>query len=177
MMEPNARGLVGADETGLPVKLVGDLAALRPRPVPVPEPVERTILAAAEAKATEIRLASATGDRPRIVRLARWAAAAAACAALAAGAAWLFAPGRVFERSDRNRDGRTDVLPVRTFARSDLNRDGRTDVLDAFLLARRIEARAAIGRECDQDGDGRVDKKDVDAIAMLAVRLPAGGAR
>ncbi|MEK7270219.1 MAG: hypothetical protein AAB215_04665, partial [Planctomycetota bacterium] len=78
-MEPNARGPAGADEPGIPKRLQEALAALRARPVPVPEPVERAILAAADAKAAEIRRAGGTAGRSRIVRFVRWTAAAAAC--------------------------------------------------------------------------------------------------
>jgi hypothetical protein len=44
------------------------------------------------------------------------------------------------------------------------------DIVDALHLARQIEA----GRGRDVNGDGRIDKADVDALAMMAVRLNGG---
>lgn len=59
----------------------------------------------------------------------------------------------------------------------DLNADGRVDINDAFLLARSLRDGAPIHPEWDFTRDGAVDRADVDAIAMAAVRLdmPAAG--
>lgn len=57
--------------------------------------------------------------------------------------------------------------------RADLDRSGRVDVLDAFLLARKLAAGTA-GPEFDLNGDGVVDRRDVDLAANQAVRLPSG---
>jgi hypothetical protein len=45
------------------------------------------------------------------------------------------------------------------------------DILDAFRLARHIESRAPARTDWDVNGDGRIDREDVDAIAAAAVRL------
>ncbi len=47
----------------------------------------------------------------------------------------------------------------------------RVTILDAFALARRIEAKTP-RPEDDVNGDGRVDRRDVDHLAMVAVTLP-----
>jgi hypothetical protein len=57
--------------------------------------------------------------------------------------------------------------------RADLDHSGQVDVLDAFLLARKLAAGTA-GPEFDLNGDGVVDRRDVDLAANQAVRLPSG---
>ena len=52
----------------------------------------------------------------------------------------------------------------------DLDRDGRVDVVDAYLLAVRVEHGEA-GRDFDLNGDGGVDRRDVEHVAALAVRV------
>jgi hypothetical protein len=64
------------------------------------------------------------------------------------------------------------AVPDLGLARADLDRNGRVDILDAFQLAREIE-RGGAPRGRDQNGDGRVDRADVDQLAHLAVRLGA----
>jgi hypothetical protein len=56
----------------------------------------------------------------------------------------------------------------------DANGDGRVDIRDALALARRIETGPVqpTFRE-DVNGDRVIDRKDVDAIAMMAVSLQA----
>jgi hypothetical protein len=53
----------------------------------------------------------------------------------------------------------------------DLNRDGRLDILDAYLLAKGIAEKQPLSKEWDVNGDGVVDGKDVDAMALAAVKL------
>lgn len=61
--------------------------------------------------------------------------------------------------------------------REDFNRDGRVDILDAFALARTVESRGVRERRWDLNGDGVIDRKDADMIAMAAVRIDARRAR
>lgn len=56
----------------------------------------------------------------------------------------------------------------------DVDANGRVDILDAFQLAREIEAGNTSNG--DINGDGLIDLRDVDAIAMRAVSLDSGGA-
>jgi hypothetical protein len=44
------------------------------------------------------------------------------------------------------------------------------DIVDALKLAHQIEA----GKGRDVNGDGAIDRRDVDALAMMAVRLNRG---
>ncbi len=55
----------------------------------------------------------------------------------------------------------------------DLDRSGRVTILDAFALARQLDSGSSPAAS-DFNGDGLIDRGDVDAIAMLAVRLPEG---
>lgn len=64
------------------------------------------------------------------------------------------------------------LRPYASGSREDLDRNGRVDILDAFQLAREIELGDA-PRGRDFNGDGRVDRGDVDHVAHLAVRLRA----
>ena len=60
------------------------------------------------------------------------------------------------------------------FAREDLNHDGRVDILDAFAVARQLKS-GQVAPEGDVNGDGVVDRVDVETIASHAVRLEKGG--
>ncbi len=61
--------------------------------------------------------------------------------------------------------------PPRQAPLKDINGDGRVDILDALMLARRVEAANIAGLEWDFNGDRVVDRSDVDAVALAAVRL------
>ena len=102
--------------------------------------------------------------RPRTMRrrpLLRWAGAAAAAAAcLFLGFILIFVDRTSLEPSALRPD--------------DIDGNHRVDIVDALKLARQIEA----GDGRDINGDGAIDRDDVDAIAMFAVRLdsaPIGG--
>jgi hypothetical protein len=56
-------------------------------------------------------------------------------------------------------------------AAEDLNRDGKIDILDAYLMARSLAAKEAMAGEWDFNHDGMVDGRDVDVIALAAVKL------
>lgn len=65
--------------------------------------------------------------------------------------------------------------PVTYFAETksaDIDRSGRVDILDAFKLARQIKSVADIDTSFDMNGDGLVNRDDVDIVAMAAVTLP-----
>jgi hypothetical protein len=51
----------------------------------------------------------------------------------------------------------------------------RVTILDAFSLARQLKAGGKIDASWDVNHDGRVDQRDVDALASRAVSLSAGG--
>jgi hypothetical protein len=56
----------------------------------------------------------------------------------------------------------------------DIDRSGRVDILDAFKLARQIKAGLQPSEKWDMNGDGQVNRKDVDLVAFAAVRLDKG---
>jgi len=56
----------------------------------------------------------------------------------------------------------------------DFDRNGRVDILDAFKLARQIELASNSVTNLDINGDGLVDRGDVDTVALAAVRLDKG---
>jgi hypothetical protein len=56
----------------------------------------------------------------------------------------------------------------------DINRDGRVNILDAFALARQLDRGGPVDQSWDYNHDGVVNRADVDAIAMKAVRLDGG---
>ncbi len=53
----------------------------------------------------------------------------------------------------------------------DIDRNGRVDILDAFKLARHIESANRTDKKWDINEDGVVNRKDVDLVALAAVRL------
>ena len=91
-------------------------------------------------------------------RLVSFAAAAAVVLAV-----WLGRPARIAH----------EPLPVAA-VRGDLDGSGRVDILDAFVFSRRIERDNQISPEWDFNGDGKVDRKDVDTVAGWAVKLERG---
>ena len=141
-------------EFEVPKGLVEDLRAVFGRSVQVGPEVDESILAMARA-----RLAR---RRPRVLVL-RWAAGAAAAAACLMLALHLSVPSRRADMAGTPRHAAA--------AKEDFDRNGTVDVLDAFALARRIETTGERRDEWDMNGDGAVDKKDVDVIAMAAVSL------
>jgi len=54
---------------------------------------------------------------------------------------------------------------------ADFDRNGTVDILDAFKLARRIELTGASEANLDINGDGLVNRDDVDMVALAAVSL------
>ena len=55
---------------------------------------------------------------------------------------------------------------------ADIDGSGRVDILDAFALARHLKRGRLVEADLDINQDGRLDRVDVDAVAMAAVRLP-----
>jgi len=137
-----------------------DLRSLFEPSAAIPPQIDRAILNQARR-----RLA-----RPRrtILRI-RWAGGAAAAAALIAlGVLLYYGPA-----SSNHPSSIIDHQSV-PVGRADLDGNGRVDILDAFRLARAIESRGPTETEWDVNGDGRVDRDDVDAVAFAAVRLDKG---
>src|SRR5206468_11977643 len=103
------------------------------------------------------------GRRRRFRTALRWVGAAAAAAA----AVVVVAVNLHQHRAPTN----IAVAPVA----GDVDGNGRVDMLDAFVLAKRVDAGSAAGAKFeDVNGDGVIDRRDVDAVAAIAVRLPGG---
>jgi hypothetical protein len=114
------------------------------------------------------QMARESGETSRRRRILPWLAGAGGLSGLAAAIALAIWLGR-FASPPRT------VTPPATIARAqpaDIDGSGRIDILDAFALARMLEsnqASAAVAR--DLTGDGAIDQRDVDAIALQAVAL------
>ena len=134
-------------ETSAPRKLVEDVRALYGTRVAVPAHVDDAVLRMAQRRFAR---------RRRLARALRWGVAGVAAAAVLL--ALIFWPG----------------LRPADAIREDIDRNGRVDVLDAFTLARSIEAPDGVKKEWDLNGDGVVDRRDVDTVALAAVSLKRG---
>lgn len=137
----------------LPESLTRDLHSLYARGVPIPESIDVSILADARA-----------GFARR--RRFRLALRGAVIAAGAAAAAMVVLAVRL---SDPNAPS-TPGTPALARA-EDVDHSGRVDILDAFVVARLIEVEGQLDRPAayDVNGDGAIDRADVDRIAMAAV--------
>ena len=68
----------------------------------------------------------------------------------------------------------TDSFSISETRAADIDRNGRLDILDAFKLAKQIESAGPADTELDINGDGLIDRGDVDVVALAAVRLDKG---
>jgi len=134
-------------EPQLPAELAGEMKRLFTHRAFVPGEMDEAVLAAGRARLGRLR-------RRRMAR--RFAAGFAAAAVVGIVVYVQFSPDSTGTQPD-------------VFAREDVNRDGRVNIVDALMLARRVEAHDA---DLDINGDGSVDRGDVDALAMMAVALP-----
>lgn len=147
---------------GAPAGLIDDLRGLFDQPVFVPREMDEAILTAARQRLAPV----AAGGRQRRRRL--WLVRAAGIGLAAAAAITLVVWLQPTER------------PVTTVAgRADIDRNGRVDILDAFALARQLKSvdattLAKTNTQWDINGDGAIDRHDVDAIAARAVSLAPG---
>lgn len=95
---------------------------------------------------------------------------------LATAAAILIAVVSIWVVNQPGGTARTD-LTGRAVLVGDVDGSGHVDILDAFAVARTVDSGAAPDPEtlqlADVNEDGALSGADVDAIAGLAVRLPA----
>ena len=96
------------------------------------------------------------------MRRLRLAAAAAAGILLALGIA---RPWRYLATDEPHRYTRSAMRAA------DIDGNGTVDILDAFTLARHLETRSPTDPAWDLNGDGLVDRADVDAAAAAAVAI------
>ncbi len=136
--------------------LARDIARLADARIEVPRSVDDAVMRAARTALT----------RRSVHPAFRWAAWTAAAAGIVL-AVWV---GGILTQGPAAPQMASMMAPAIV---GDLDRSGRVTILDAFALARQLESDrpAAAG---DFNGDGLIDRADVDAIAMAAVRLPEG---
>ena len=81
---------------------------------------------------------------------------------------------RLVMRTPTIPDVEKQVRPAVAVKAQDVNRDGVVNIVDAYELARKVESGGVAQTRWDFDGDGAVDRKDAEAIAIDVVSL--GGA-
>lgn len=146
------------DRDEAPDALRADLAALYQPPRPVPPQVDEDI---------HYRAAERLRDFRRTRRWGRFAAAAAFVL-------MVFGLERVLQRPPvESREPARETL-VAAPPVDDIDGSGRVDILDALVLTLRLDAGGTVQPQWDVNGDGRVDRADVDAVAQKAVRLTGG---
>jgi hypothetical protein len=158
----------------VPQRLIDDLQALGTAG-DVPHRLDAAILAAATAHFVRQR------RRTLILRLTPIAAAAAAVFVLAV--VW---PALTRSHSNPGQSAESDALVSAPTASPDVTPNGavaeasepahagRITILNAFALARHLKAGDPLQPEWDANRDGVVDRRDVDTLAMAAVRLEGG---
>ena len=154
-MKMNANGMNtrhDGEEPKAPARLVTALREPPPRRVFVPPTVDEAVLATARQHFAKRQKLGFRVLRPWFF----WPAAATACLVLVGIGYFLAKPN-----------------PPR-FTREDLNHDGRVDILDALALARTVQTGGQTS-SLDLNGDGVVDRRDVEQIASQAVKLEKGG--
>lgn len=149
-------------------KLSADLKALFTPELSVPPEVDRAITDQVHRRLIR---------RHRPLRLFRWAASVAAAAAVIIFVFMLEStikePSPTFDRSMQERD-RILSRAGRVVIQADIDHNGRVDILDAFKLARHIKSADRPDIKLDINGDGLVNRSDVDSVAFAAVRLDKG---
>ena len=140
-----------ANDPRISAELAERLQALGGPRVAVPPRTDEAILTQAR------RHFAGIGRSRRVIAFPRWLAAAAVVALCAwLSHLWLSNPG------------------ASSIAREDINHDGRVDVLDAFAVARRLQQGQVNAAQFDFNRDGVVDQRDIDVIAVQAVKLAKG---
>lgn len=139
-------------------RFADDLGDLFGPPGSVPADIDRAV-----AEAARRHLARPT----RRLWWLRWTVPATAAAAIVLACVWWFS------RSDAPHAERP-LASQAVVAVEDIDQNGTVNILDAFVLAKRIEAGWPAEKPWDLNGDGVVNRADVDAVALAAVRLNKG---
>jgi hypothetical protein len=136
-------------------KLSADLKHLFKADMKIPPEVDRAIMDRAYQQLIH---------RQKKRRIFRWSACAAVAAAV------IFVLTLHITRGPRPSAIRSNI----TASKNDIDHSGRVDILDAFQLARHIKSTEHPNMKWDINGDGFVDRRDVDSVAFAAVRLDKG---
>ncbi len=170
-MNKSPHNQTGPSDSDLPERLVTDLQTSYRTATDVPRELDETILAAARTRlqtGRESTAASRWVDWLAALRAA-WQWQPAARWSFATGAALLLLAAVLIDLEAPRVPGGTDAITA--IVREDLDGNGRVNIADAFLLARALENHAPYRHQWDMNGDGRVGREDVDAIAAVAVNL------
>jgi hypothetical protein len=144
----------------IPSKLSADMNALFEPQVGVPPEVDRAIM----DKVHKYLVPLQSGKRKSLRIHWSWRIAAAAAVIILA-----------FSLDLTNQpDPKTDSFLLSETQAVDIDQNGRVDILDAFKLARHIESAGRTEKEWDFNGDGLINRSDVDMVAFSAVRLDKG---
>ena len=144
----------------IPSKLSADLKAFFEPQVGVPPEVNRAVMDRAHQHFAGIK-----PDKGRL-QLIHWAWRIAAAAAVIIFVFSLDLTKQTGPTTDRFSLSKTQAV--------DIDRNGRVDILDAFKLAKHIESPGPAETGWDINGDGLIDRSDVDVVALAAVRLDKG---
>jgi len=138
-------------EDYLPPDLQRRLERIYQSPIRVPPELDEAILRAAHKRFANVR---------RFRSLLRWAIPAAAAAAAIVIAVWQ--PWQVVHRQ---------ATPIIAARRESAPAAQKYTILDAYRVARQLQQGRKPDARWDLNGDGTVDRMDVDLIASEAVRL------
>ena len=144
----------------IPSKLSADLNALCEPQVGVPPGVDRAVMDHAHKHFAPLQ--SGKGRRLRI----HWGWRIAAAAAVIILAFSLDLTKQPAPTIDNFSFSKAQAI--------DIDRNGRVDILDAFKLARHIESAAHTETKWDLNGDGLINRSDVDMVALAAVHMDKG---
>jgi hypothetical protein len=162
-----------------PPKLIAAFKHLPAEPIFVPPTLDESLL-----KAARQHLCRPQKNRTNWFRLMPWAVATAGLAAVVllayprAKDFLGFGQSRKAARHGWESTDNSGIQPQSqrpAYVREDLNHDGKVDILDAFLLARKLQGTHVSDPHLDVNGDGLINRKDVEAIAAHAVSLGKGG--
>jgi hypothetical protein len=167
----------------VPSKLSNDLKAIFEPQVGVPNEIDRAVMDQAHKYFSAVQSGKGKLWRGRPGLASRWHLASgkkqgqdalathwvwriAAAAAVIIFAFSLDLTKQAGPPADRFSQSKTQAV--------DIDRNGRVDILDAFKLARYIETAGPAESVWDINGDGQIDRSDVDMVALAAVRLDKG---
>ena len=150
-------------------KFTADIKSLYQTKHKVSPEVDRAVIDRAYEHFAQKKFTKTKVRRFRLVHL--WKVAAAAAVIILAFSLDL-TQQTVQERPEQNQAVRS--VAVVEGRNNDIDHNGRVDILDAFTLAKQIESDRYNEADCDINGDGIVDNKDIDTVALAAVRLDKG---
>jgi hypothetical protein len=141
-------------------KLSADLKDIFKPQIEVPPEVDRAVMERARKHLSPLQ----SGKGKRLWVHWSWRIAAAAAVIILAFSLDLT------KRPDKTTDG----FSISKTQAEDIDQNGRVDILDAFKLAKHIESADHTETKWDLNGDGLIDRNDVDVVAYAAVRLNKG---